>query len=84
MPFQARGSGSAASVVPIGPPIPMKPKRAVTPLDFGDIVSLYGVGGTCICCVGCGVGPGVPQQLDPRCDVFSEKYPGVLGTVIGV
>lgn len=40
MPFQAKGSGSGASLFPIGPPIPIKPKRAVTPLDFGDIVSL--------------------------------------------
>ena len=73
MPFQAKGSGSEWSVFPIGPPIPMKPKRVVTPLDLGDIVSLYGVGGTGVCNGCCGVGPGVPQQLEPRCDVFSEK-----------
>jgi hypothetical protein len=85
MPFQANGSGSGSSAFPIGPPIPINPKRDVTPVDLGDIVSLYGVSGTAgVCCAGCGVGPGVPQQLDPRFDMLSEKYPGVLGIAMGV
>ena len=45
VPCQAKGSGDATSADPIGPPMPMKPKRAVTPEDFGDMVSLYGVEG---------------------------------------
>jgi hypothetical protein len=61
------------SADPIGPPMPMNPNRVVTPEDFGDIASLYGVEGKATFCGGCGVGPGVPQQPDPLCDVLSGK-----------
>ena len=73
VPCQAKGSGDATSADPIGPPIPMKPKRVVTPEDFGDIASLYGVEGNAAFCAGWGVGPGVPQQPDPLFGVLSGK-----------
>lgn len=73
VPCQAKGSGDATSADPIGPPIPMNPKRVVTPEDLGDIASLYGVAGNATCCADWGVGPGVPQQPDPLCGVLSGK-----------
>jgi hypothetical protein len=45
VPCQAKGSGEEMSADPIGPQMSMKPKRVVTPEDFGDITSLYGVDG---------------------------------------